>query len=292
MLRACYSTDLPLSLSCFYQLLVNGGSHLGIFVHFANLSFPPTCTEQTTGWPRWAAPRALQWKNTTQTYARGQRYRKGRAQPGRAPHSPRTAPPVPAEGGGADPRRTARSVLSSAGAAGRCSLRPARPAAPGSRRRSARTTAPSVRAALPVVLRGALAGCPRPAWRAPRTARWRPSACSWTPSSRAISCPWSRWPATSWSWTRVRSGGGDLGRFRGSARFLVAVGSGVVVATPRRGPAGRGAERRHGAVLQRTARRAGVCACVQPPLGSGVRGWAARAAGAVRSGLLERVLKN
>lgn len=45
-------------------------------------------------------------------------------------------------------------------------------------------------------------------WRAPRTAPCRPSACCWTPSSRDTSCRWSRWPATSWGWTRVRSGRG------------------------------------------------------------------------------------
>lgn len=67
----------------------------------------------------------------------------------------------------------------------------------------------------PRLSRGAAASCRSfpgaAAWRAPPAARCRPSACSWTPSSRATSCPWSRSPATSCSWTRVRSGAGSGG---------------------------------------------------------------------------------
>lgn len=227
MLRACYSTDLPLSLSCFYQLLVNGGSHLGIFVHFANLSFPPPCTEVRLS--ETSSARSTKIKSKAQTYARGQRRRKEGAQ-----RSASTAPPVPAAGGGAGPQPAPSSrTRAPPGNAVSARLGPRLPPRGGAQ---PRTTAPGVRAALPAVLRGGLARCPRSAWRRPRTARWRPSACSWTPSSRATSCPWSRWPATGWSWTRVRSGGGDLGRFRGSARFLVAAGSGAVL--PREEPSG------------------------------------------------------
>lgn len=84
----------------------------------------------------------------------------------------------------------------------------------------------------------------------------------------------------------MRSGAGDLGRFRGSTRFLVAI-------EQRRLPAARRAERRHGATLQRAARRAGISACVQPAFGSGMRGWTAAAAGAVRCVLsgIRRVLE-
>lgn len=143
-------------------------------------------------------------------------------EPPPAPPSPRARAPPGSVGGEAAARPPARSLArrlqlpACPGARGGVRARTAAPSTPRRRRRRTprRQRGPSRGARrrlaaefppLPEVVPGAAA------WRAPPTAPCRPSACSWTPSSRATSCPWSRWPATSWGSTRVRSGAGSGG---------------------------------------------------------------------------------